>query len=213
MHPVRCVSLNIYTIYAVEHIEVIHIYGSRECLHRREYIAYRDAKHLCPVTVHIKVKLRDVSLHGCRQTRDHRQTRRIRAQGVNGILQISICRVRLCLKHHLETAGCAETWNDSRREDISLALGIFRQAVEYTVPHLFDIVRLTLVPGFENHGKLGMSLICAHTWRRPRHVQHIFHILVCHQHFHRPFRHLPRTLNRRALGKFKFYGEIPLVFL
>ena len=53
--PVGSFCLDVHSVYAVEHIEVVDIYRSGESFHCGEDVAYRDALHFGLVAVHIEV--------------------------------------------------------------------------------------------------------------------------------------------------------------
>jgi len=211
--PIRRVGLNIYTVYTVEHIEVIDVDRTRERFHRREDVGHRNPDQLRFVAIHVEIKLRNVGLHRRGQPRKLGPLLGIVHQRIHRPLQIGIAGIPASFEHHFETARGSQTGNDGRRRKIDLAFGITRQLVTHTFHHFADILRFPLLPGLEDHCQLAAGLVAAHTRTRTRHVEYILHIGILHQKGHRPVGHRTRTLDGRPFRKFQFDGEIPLILL
>ena len=118
------IGLQIHTVDAVEHIEIVDINRPGESLHCRKYVADRNPLHLGLVAVHIKKELRNLGLQRGGQAGKFRTLSRIELQCVHGLLKIRICGVTSCLEHHLETTRRAESGHDGRREKVNVAFGI-----------------------------------------------------------------------------------------
>ncbi len=177
---VRSLRLDINSVYAVEHIEVVDIYGTRECFHGGKYIRHIDPLQLRLVTVNVKIQLRYVALHRCGQSAYFRCRRSIMYQSVYRILEFLVRSAATRLKHHFKAAGSTKPGYNCRSGKIYTAFRIRRQLCHGFLHQSGKIAVAAFVPRFQNHSQLAVCLIRAYSRRCSGYSEYMLHIRLCH---------------------------------
>ena len=212
MFPIRSFRLNIYLIYTVEHIKVIHIHRTCIRFHRRKHICQRYSQHFHFVSVHIKIKLGNLRLQGRRQTGKLLTFGSIIHQRICRIYQIIESSLSTSFQLHFKTTGAAQSRYDRRSRQVDFTFGIFSQMFFYRIHNFFNTGALSLFPRFQNNGQLGTPLITPYTRAASGHVLYIFYIWILLQISNRAFRHYTCSLQGSSFRQFKFNLKVSLVF-
>ena len=149
MLTIRSFSLNIYLIYTIEHIKVIHIYGTRISFHRREHICQRHSQHLHLVTVYIKIELRNLRLQRRRKSRQFLAFLSIIHQSIRCLYQIFKSSFPTCLKLHFKATGCSQSRDYRRSRKIDSTFGVFPQILFHFLHYLIDSGIFAFLPGLQ----------------------------------------------------------------
>ena len=211
MLTVGGLGLQVNTIDAVEHIEVVHINRTRIGLHRREDVGHRHSGELHLVAIHIEIELWYLSLKRRREAFDFLILRSIVHQRVGGAHQILEGSLATCLQLQLETARRSQTGNNRRSGQVNLTFGVFVYLATHGFHHLVDGGIVALVPRFQNNGQLAACLAGTHTRAGTGDILYILHGRLLHQKVDGTVGHFASALQRGTLGHFQLDCEISLV--
>ena len=212
MFPIRSFRLDVYLIYTVEHIEVIHIHRTCIRFHGREHICQRHSQHLYLISVYIKVELGNLRLQGRRQTCKLLMSGSIIHQCIRRIHEIIKSSFSTSFQLHFKTTGATQSRYDRRGRQVDFTLRIFLQMFFYGIHDFLNTGALSLFPGFQDDSQFGTSLITTHTRTASRHILHIFYIGILVQISYRPLCYHTGTLQRCPFRQFQFNLKVSLVF-
>ena len=178
MLTIRSFPLNVYLINTVEHIEVIHIHRTCISFHRRKHICQRYSQHLYFISVHIKVKLRNLRLQRRRQTCQFLVLGSIIHQRICCIHQVVESSLPTSFQLHFKTTGTTQSRYDRRSRQIDFTFRVFLQMFFYRIHDFVNTGTLSLFPRFQDDRQFGTPLITAHTRTASRHILYIFYVGV-----------------------------------